>query len=289
MGAIGGKSRVLPEVSRYAEQTKVTDPGPFDSDYADLPGTVPELVAVIQKLYMHIHWARRYGATPSDEQQSHVRARLVSRILWKLKEMDPSPLIVPRSADRRFFGNCRDFSVLLASMLRHRGVPARARCGFGTYFLPGHFEDHWVCEYWDGQRWVTVDAQLDEFQRKTLEISFDPLDMPPGRFLNASDAWLRCREGREAADKFGIFDMRGLWFIRGNLLRELAALNEAEMLPWDVWGLMSEDEAAPAPDRLRLLDGVARALAVGDEAGIVRLYRENPELRAPAEMIARGI
>lgn len=37
---------------------------------------------------------------------------------------------------------------------------------------------------------------------------------------------------------FGILDMHGLWFIAGNLIRDIAALNNREMLPWDVWGAM---------------------------------------------------
>jgi hypothetical protein len=31
---------------------------------------------------------------------------------------------------------------MLTSILRYQGIPARTRCGFGKYFLPGHFEDH---------------------------------------------------------------------------------------------------------------------------------------------------
>ena len=54
----------------------------------------------------------------------------------------------------------RDFTV---AFLRAAGVPARARCGFGAYFRPGWFEDHWVVEYWNATaaRWQLVDAQLD--------------------------------------------------------------------------------------------------------------------------------
>ncbi len=270
-------------------QTKISDPGPMAVLYEGLPRDIPGLVKVVQGLFLHIHWAKRYGVTPSEEQQKHVQARLVSRILEKVKELDPSPLTVARPMDKRFYGNCRDFSVLLCSMLRHQGVPARARCGFGTYFMPGHFEDHWVCEYWNGQRWVTVDAQLDAFQRERLGVTFNTLDMPAGKFVNASDAWLRCREGGEDPDKFGIFDMHGLWFIRGNLLRELAALNDAEMLPWDVWGLMTMDDKATTPEQWALLDNVARALVAGDEKEITRLYREEPGLQVPSEMIVAGI
>ena len=36
--------------------------------------------------------------------------------------------------------------------------------------------------------------------------------------------------------------MHGLWFIAGNLIRDIAALNNREMLPWDVWGAMRRQD-----------------------------------------------
>jgi hypothetical protein len=42
---------------------------------------------------------------------------------------------------------------------------------------------------------------------------------------------------------FGILDLRGLWFIAGNLVRDVAALNNREMLPWDVWGAMRRQDS----------------------------------------------
>jgi hypothetical protein len=76
--------------------------------------------------------------------------------------------------------------------------PARPRCGFGAYFLPNHYEDHWVCEYWNeaGGRWVLVDAQLDELQRNVLETSFDTLDVPRDQFIVGGAAWKMCRSER---------------------------------------------------------------------------------------------
>lgn len=111
-------------------------------------------------------------------------------------------------------------------MLRAQGVPARARCGFGTYFWPGRYEDHWVREYWNGERWVSVDAQLDELQRGKLGIVFDPLDLPPGQFVPASCAWQMCRSGEADAEKFGIFDMHGLWFIRASAATCCASIGQ---------------------------------------------------------------
>jgi hypothetical protein len=72
---------------------------------------------------------------------------------------------------------------MLCALLQYQGVPARARCGFGAHFMPGHYEDHWVYEYWktDEGRWVMVDAQLGDFQRQALQIEFDSCDVPPIR------------------------------------------------------------------------------------------------------------
>jgi hypothetical protein len=126
--------------------------------------------------------------------------------------------------------------------LREQGVPARARCGFGAYFAPGRFEDHWVAEYWNTaeQRWVLVDAQLDNVQRSAFRIDFDPTDVPHEQFILAGDAWKQCRAGRADPDLFGLSTIKeqGLWWIAQNLIRDLASLNRLEMLPWDVWGIM---------------------------------------------------
>jgi hypothetical protein len=62
---------------------------------------------------------------------------------------------------------------LITGHIKDEGIPARARCGFGAYFNPPYFEDHWVCEYWnaDEERWILVDPQFDEVWREKLSIS----------------------------------------------------------------------------------------------------------------------
>jgi hypothetical protein len=126
-----------------------------------------------------------------------------------------------------------------------RSPSARARCGFGAYFEKGKFVDHWVTEYWNdsARRWILVDPQLDTRQRSLFKVTFDPLDVPRDQFLVAGDAWQLCRTGKADAQAFGILDMHGLWFIAGNVVRDVAALNNREMLPWDVWGPMSPSDA----------------------------------------------
>ena len=98
-----------------------------------------------------------------------------------------------------------------------------------------------MTEYFDQarQRWVLVDCQIDAQQRAKFGIDFDTLDVPREKFLVAGDAWKLCRDGRASPQAFGVLDMFGLWFIASNVIRDVAALNNREMLPWDVWGGMT--------------------------------------------------
>lgn len=103
-----------------------------------------------------------------------------------------------------------------------------------------------MTEYWNEaeKRWVLVDPQLDARQRELFKVTFDPLDVPRDQFLIAGPAWELCRAGKADPQAFGILDMHGLWFIASNVIRDVAALNNHEMLPWDVWGAMTQDDSA---------------------------------------------
>jgi hypothetical protein len=65
-----------------------------------------------------------------------VQLRPVAQKLARIVDLDPRPLTEARPPGKRLVGNCRDFSVMLTAILRRQGVPARARCGFGRYFIP---------------------------------------------------------------------------------------------------------------------------------------------------------
>jgi hypothetical protein len=269
----------------YATPGPITDPGATAGRLADLPADAARLVEVVQGLMVHVFWAERYGLKLSAERQQEVNLRWVARMLSRIRELNDAPLTVKRPLEQKLVGNCRDHSTLLAALLRHQGIPARARCGFGAYFLPNHYEDHWVVEYWQANesRWVMVDPQLDSFQRGALGIQFDTLDMPPGQFIPAGQGWQLCRAGQANPDSFGIFTMHGLWFIRGNVVRDLAALNKVELLPWDGWGLGDKDEQALTPEDLALLDRAAALTMAGPEsfAEMRIFYQAQEGLRVP--------
>lgn len=273
------KSEKLPDY--YRSQSIITDPGAFLDKYEGLPDDAAGIVEVIHGLFLHIFWAKSYGVTLTEAQYSHVQSRKVSGILSVIDSLDKSPLTQARPYEKRFIGNCRDYSVFLCSVLRSKGIPARARCGFGTYFMPGHYEDHWMCEYWDNSenRWVSVDPQLDKLQKETLGIDFDTLDMPQGKFVTGSEAWKLCRSGAADPDSFGIFEMKGLGFVLGDFIRDVASLNKVELLPWDCWGLMLKDVDMLSAQEYALLDKAAELVMAGDER-IYNLYEESPGLKA---------
>jgi hypothetical protein len=265
-------------------------PGPFTvlGAHAErtraLPSGAGELCRVVQGLVIHPFLAHHYGLEPAGVRLDDLETRTAAAMVARILALDPRPLAEPRPPERRFVGNCRHFTVLLCALLRAQRRPARARCGFGAYFGESTFADHWVAEIWEEERgaWCLVDAQLDDVQRRVFGIGFDPLDVPRDQFLVAGDAWQRCRSGRADPDRFGILDLHGLWFVRGNVVRDLAAFSKRELLPWDAWGLMAKREDGDAAE-MALLDRVAELTQAGDDrhAERLRLHDSEAGLRVP--------
>lgn len=256
-------------LDHYATPGIMTDAGELAPLLDALPRDLGALVEALQGLMVHIFWAERYGLSLSDERKAEVNLRRVDKQLRRLIELDDAPLAQARPLERKLVGNCRDFATVLAAFLRHQGTPARARCGFGTYFVPDHYEDHWVCEVWraDEGRWALVDAQLDALQREAMAIPFDPLDVPRDQFVVAGDAWQLCRNGAANPDDFGIFQWHGWAFVRGNVVRDVLALCRVEILPWDEWGQIIPDDDRAVTESVDLVDEMAR---LSSQAGVTQ-------------------
>ncbi|HKA92998.1 MAG TPA: transglutaminase-like domain-containing protein [Acidimicrobiia bacterium] len=268
-------------VEYYATPGPMTDLSASRAEIFDgLPADPAELSRTVQGLLVHEFWAQAYGFDVPVSRLDSFHTRSAADMTAHILDLNPSPLAVERPVEQRMVGNCRYFSTLSCALLRRAGIPARARCGFAGYFEPGRHVDHWVTEYWDDaqRRWVRTDTQLDALQRAALTLGFDPEDQPEGPFLPGGAAWQECRRGRSDPRTFGIMDMWGLWFVQANVVRDLAALNKMELLPWDVWGRMAFRQD-PDPETAALTDTVADAVAGGDLATIRRVYEEDDDLR----------
>jgi hypothetical protein len=231
--------------SRYLAPGVMTTLG---RSVAGLPGHFGGIAAVLHGLCIHEFLIGMYGVDKVDTSTVHIRraGELLDRIGDRLE--------VAREPGDRTATNCRGFTVLAVAMLRAQGVPARARCGFGGYFTPGFWEDHWVVEYYEGGRWKRGDPQIDEVQRAAFGVDFDPADLPEGAFLTGGEAWKLFRAGADPGT-FGLSShAAGDWWIAGNLVRDLAAMGGVEALPWDCWDPMPKPGESFDPSVFDRLD-----------------------------------
>jgi hypothetical protein len=248
-----------------------------------LPDEPIELCRVVQSLVVLPDLAAGFGIP--EERQDERNVRPAGDLLRMLFAANPAPLTVERSPTDRVVGTCRHFSVLACALLRHRGIEARSRCGFATYFVPGKYVDHWVVERRDGagDRWVRTDPEI---------LGFDfvgrPEDLAEGEFLSGGEAWDLCRGGGADPSLFGVVGAPHAWGIaetRGNAVRDLAALNKVEVLPWDAWGRMDASyDGKTGDDYDELMDTLAGACSSDDAAAITACY-ESEDLAVPSDLL----
>ncbi len=306
------------EITRLDRFKEFTDWLPAD------PGAIYQ---VVQGLIVHDMWLSHYGEVYDKSHEYPQRIAYMEDLLDKALELDPSSLAIPRHPRDRVIACCREFATLMCALLRAKGIPARARCGFEVYFgWSGKYGDHWICEHWNGECWIRTDPQMDPFQQaKALEWSveanrgneeklsrirkFDPRCLKPDEFLTAGKAWLLCRCGEATPADFGIDcpirpewgidSLHGLWFVRGQLLRDFAALNKVETVPyliriskgldWSGWRLVGARDEDLSEEDLALLDKIAELSIDADRnfGEIWDLYFSNNGLSVPEEILCR--
>lgn len=196
----------------YREFSKYTYPGKYLEELAiNLPDDIRMLGVLVRKQLIHratlkhgntgTNFDLRYGdmtKVPWYRQPEDDIFPTASSIITELYRRDPKGVHLERAAENKLVLTCRFTSVLVASLLKIKGIPARVRSGFAPYFEVAGLDssksnDHWVNQYWDSKenRWVTidVDGSLEDY------LKFDPYDVPSGKFDFSADAWLKTRDG----------------------------------------------------------------------------------------------
>ncbi len=190
--------------------------------------------------------------------------RYIEKIVEVIVHNNNSALSELRKPQERFIGTCRDFAFFTCSILRHKGIPARVRCGFASYFHSDWYSDHWVCEYFDKKlnQWLLADAELGNEEKEKYHIDFDPANISREKFLTAGKAWIKARRNQINPEILGVkeIDVKGFWFIKADVIRDLAALNKIELLPWDYTEYMDQpykNLTERSDDEIQLIDSVA--------------------------------
>jgi len=266
----------------YATHSAMTDPGRHAALLRALPDDVGAIANVVHGLLIHDFVAEpMYGFSVPAARAGEIHTRGAQAMIDRILAIDPRPLAQARPPEQRLVSRCHLYALLFVAALREKGIPARVRGGFAAYFNPPRLEDHWIGEHWNEkeQRWVLTDPQLDAVWMERLRHAFDPLDLSPKAFVTSPDAWRRCRSGTADPALLGVSagGLHGLWFVAASLVRDLAALNKLEMLPWDVWGAQPGLNAALNEGDAALFDAVAGVTLDPDAnfEAVRSLYRDH--------------
>jgi hypothetical protein len=275
----------------YRTHSRWTDPGPFAARLREIPPDPPSVLRALTGLLMHPMLAPLQGVFVPEAALDDRKIRSVEGLLARVAARDGRRFDEPRPSEARVFCVCAGFARLATAVFRTHGVPARCRVGFAAYFSPGHLEDHWVCEYRADETWRLLDAQLDDHTRRENGIAFSPCDVPRDQFVDASTAWRRMRAGELDPAVMGLspLGLTGEWFVAGDLMLDVAALNKEEMLPWEKWSIgrtLGPGSTVPAEWAARFDEVAALLSGAPDGALAARVYAEREWLRVTPTVLS---
>ncbi len=170
----------------YKQYSEFTDPVEYAYLYKNLPDSLPELCRLIKSQFIHpIAELPEYrDQIPEERWNESVKYTTVKSILKGLLSYDSRGLAKDRKPEDRLVLHCWHCSILLASILKYRGIPTRVRYGHAAYLAPGFYAGHVICEVWNkkDKRWMLVDPSTNmiDFSRK--------------KFAFGNDSWLKMQK-----------------------------------------------------------------------------------------------
>lgn len=183
-------------------------------------------------------------------------------ILAELYRRDPRGFVADRAVENKLIITCRFVAILMATILKSRGIPARVRAGYAPYIRPDGMEDHWITQYWHApeERWITIDADTSLEKRP-----FDPFDMPPGTFGFAADTWLAAREGRQDANAYAMNGLSALESLATHVFFDFHCLMNNEITYLLAPVFITSDFNKAEEEKLREIDALAHLMQQPDE------------------------
>ncbi len=217
-----------------------TYPGLYKSGLIALPDDIREIGLLVRKNVIHrttldagnvgTNADMRFGdmtKMPWWRQPDDDTLTTAVAMLAELHRLDDRGLVDDRAVENKIIVTCRFVSILMASILKSKGIPTRVRAGNAPYFEEGQSDDHWINQYWnDAQgRWATIDVDGS----LSLNEDFDPYDMPEAKFDFPAKAWLDIRNGKITPDRFyNAAHVRGLIAVAWSLFYDLHSLMNDE-------------------------------------------------------------
>jgi hypothetical protein len=267
-------------LSHYLEFGLFTYPALYRENLAGtLPDNVRQIGQLVKAQIIHQVSLKNYEVASTEELEQGTTTKIpwfrqpedanlttAAAMLAELYRRDERGFVRDRAVKDKLILTCRPVSILMASILKSKGIPARVRSGFASY-LPGYKAarvDHWISQYWDRQqkRWISVDVDGSE----VIE-TFDPYDVPSNVFDFSADAWIDSRHGRVDPKEFwNAKGEAGLIFIAWELFYDFHCLMNSEII-YPHHPEMSLPEVFPnlTEDELTQIDELAKLMLKPDD------------------------
>jgi hypothetical protein len=191
-----------------------TNPGLYKQKLIDdLPDDIREIGLLVRKSIIHrttldagnvdTNADLRFGdmtKVPWWRQAEDDNLPTAAAMLAELYRRDDRGFVLDRAPQNKLVLTCRFTAILMAAILKSKGIPCRVRSGNAPYFEENQSDDHWINQYWDDNenRWITIDVDGS----LSLIEGFDPYDMPGGKFDFPAQAWLDVRAGKVKPEYF---------------------------------------------------------------------------------------
>ena len=183
-------------------------------------------------------------------------------MLAELYRRDPRGIVPDRSQEAKLILTCRFVAILMASILKSRGIPTRVRAGYAPYIDSDRIEDHWITQYWHtpSERWISLDADTS-----LEEHPFDPLDMPPTTFDFAANVWLAIRAGDRDPNAYRTHGSAYLDELGAQVLTDFHCLMNNEIPYTHYAQFVASDFDEAHEQKLQELDAFARLMQNPDD------------------------
>lgn len=206
----------------YLQTSIYTNYLPYKEYYQSLPNDIEELSKLLYHQVIHRQeLVRSYLNKPNSvRNETEVESLNVKNeypwyknrcdddilltapsITAELFRQDSRGFVMGREVKDRVVITCRYVAVLLASILKAKGIPARCRSGYANYFCQERkdtYYDHWIVQYYsyDQKRWVNVDAD------GLYKVDFNQWDFPDNEFKWIAAVWLDVRQGKDSEKNY---------------------------------------------------------------------------------------
>ena len=262
----------------YKQYSSFTDPGEYAYLYKNLPDSLPELCSLIRSQFIHPYaeLPQYRDQIPKERWNEMEKYPTAKSILAGLLSYDSRGFVKDRKPQDKLVLGCREYAIILASVLKYRGFPVRVRCGHATYLVPGFHVSHTVCEVWNkkDKRWMLVDP------------STGMIDFNRDKFDFSNEAWLKMQKGEIDPNLYmAPPNTSGLVSIVGKISPDLLSILGTEFTIYQYAPILEytlNNQNKLSTEQIEILNKISELMQSLDAVNLTKLrdiYNSTPEIQ----------